>query len=64
MHCRLRRGGRNGLNLEDGGQEVLDDGVLVLLARSIDLLDLLLGILARLVLGGLVSLAVLVAVSR
>lgn len=49
----------HGLHLEHGVQEVLNHGVLVLLARLLDHLDLLLGLLVRLLLGGLVALAVL-----
>jgi hypothetical protein len=52
-----RRG--DGLGLEDSLKEVLDNLVLALLAGALDLLDLDLGLLVRLVLGGLVSLGVL-----
>lgn len=49
----------HGLHLEHGVQEVLNHGVPVLLARLLDHLNLLLGFLVRLLLGGLVALAVL-----
>lgn len=52
-------GGRDGLGLKDGLEEVLDDLVLALLAGGLDLLDLDVGLLVGLVLGGLVSLRVL-----
>jgi hypothetical protein len=51
--------GGHRLHVEDGAEEVLDDTGLVLLARLLNLHDLLLGILVGLLLCGLVSLAVL-----
>jgi hypothetical protein len=58
----LRRsglGGGNGVDVEDGAEEVLDDLSLSLLASLLDALDLLLGFLVGLGLGLLVALAVL-----
>lgn len=57
-HISRIRGLRVGLG--NGLQEVLHNGVLVLLAGLLDRLDLLLSLLVRLVLGLLVSLAVLI----
>ena len=50
---------RDGLDVEDGAEEVLDDGGLALLAGLLDGLDLLVGLLGRLVLGLLVAPAML-----
>lgn len=52
-------GRRHGVGVEHGGQQVLDDLVLALLAGRLDLLDLDLGLAAGLLLGRLVSLGVL-----
>lgn len=49
----------HGLDVEHGAQQVLDHLVLVLLASRLDLLDVGLGLLVRLLLGLLVSLGVL-----
>lgn len=51
------------MHLKDSLQQVLDDLVLVLLARLLDLLDLCLGRLVRLVFGLLVPLGVLLSPS-
>lgn len=58
----LRRSGLvrgDGVDVEDGAEEVLDDLSLSLLASLLDALDLLLGFLVGLGLGLLVALAVL-----
>lgn len=47
------------LNVENGLEQVVDHLVLVLLASGLDLADLRLGLLVRLVLGLLVPLCVL-----
>lgn len=54
--CLLRG---HGLDVEHGAQQVLDDLVLVLFARVLDLLDLLFGFLVCVFLGLLVTLRVL-----
>jgi hypothetical protein len=51
--------GRDGLDIKDSAKEVLDDLGLSLLSGFLNLLDLLLGLLVRLVLGLLITLAVL-----
>lgn len=51
--------GRNGLDIEDSTEKLLNDLVLALLASVLDDLDLLLGVLACFSLGLLVALAVL-----
>lgn len=55
----LSLGRWHGLDVEHGAQQVLDHLVLVLLASRLDLLDVGLGLLVRLLLGLLVSLGVL-----
>lgn len=60
----LSLGRRYGLDVKHGAQQVLDHLVLVLLASRLNLLDLGLGLLVRLLLGLLVSLGVLEPFAR
>lgn len=60
----LSLGRRHRLDVEHGAQQVLDHLVLVLLASRLDLLDVGLGLLVRLLLGLLVSLGVLEPFAR
>lgn len=56
---RLGVGGRNGVDVENSAEEVLDDSSLALLTSLLDALDLSLGVLVGFGLGLLVALAVL-----